>query len=49
MSSNDQTGRIETFSYDNNIVKNFVLATVFWGAIALFLGVVIASQLIRLV
>lgn len=35
----------ESFSYDDDIVKNFVLATLVWGAVALLLGVLIASQL----
>jgi cytochrome c oxidase cbb3-type subunit I/II len=37
--------RLETFSYDDQIVKWFVVATVVWGAIALLLGVTIAFQL----
>ncbi len=37
--------RLETFSYDDQIVKWFVIATVLWGAVALLLGVVIAFQL----
>jgi cytochrome c oxidase cbb3-type subunit I/II len=37
--------RAETFSYDDQIVKWFVIATLTWGAIALFLGVTIAFQL----
>jgi cytochrome c oxidase cbb3-type subunit I/II len=37
--------RLETFSYDDQIVKWFVIATVIWGAVALLLGVVIAFQL----
>lgn len=36
---------LEYFSYDDAIVKKFVLATVFWGFVALLLGVVIAMQL----
>lgn len=35
----------ETFFYDDAIVRNFVLATVVWGFVALLLGVIIASQL----
>ncbi len=50
MSSVHSTGasgnrRLETFSYDDSIVKWFVIATVIWGAVALLLGVVIAFQL----
>ena len=35
----------ETFSYDDETVKNFILATLIWGLVALLLGVFIASQL----
>lgn len=37
--------RLETFSYDDQVVKWFVIATVIWGAVALLLGVIIAFQL----
>lgn len=37
--------RLETFSYDDQIVKMFVIATLIWGAVALLLGVTIAFQL----
>lgn len=37
--------RLETFSYDDEIVKWFVIATVIWGVVALLLGVTIAFQL----
>lgn len=37
--------RLETFSYDDKIVKWFVIATIIWGAVALLLGVTIAFQL----
>ncbi|MCM2349046.1 MAG: cytochrome-c oxidase, cbb3-type subunit I [Bacteriovoracaceae bacterium] len=37
--------RLETFTYDDQIVKWFVIATVIWGAIALLLGVTVAFQL----
>ena len=36
---------LESFSYDDEIVKKFILATIGWGAVALLLGVIIASQL----
>ena len=50
MSSTNVSGsstnrRPETFSYDDQIVKWFVIATVIWGAVALLLGVTIAFQL----
>jgi cytochrome c oxidase cbb3-type subunit I/II len=37
--------QLETFSYDDKIVKCFLYATLLWGAVALTLGVVIAFQL----
>ncbi len=37
--------RLETFTYDDQIVKWFVIATVIWGAVALLLGVTVAFQL----
>jgi cytochrome c oxidase cbb3-type subunit I/II len=36
---------LETFSYDDSIVKKFLYATIVWGAVALAAGVFIASQL----
>lgn len=39
------TQPIERFYYDNRIVKNFAVASVFWGVIALLVGVLIATQL----
>jgi cytochrome c oxidase cbb3-type subunit I/II len=35
---------IDTFNYDNRIVKNFALATTFWGAIGMLVGLVVAIQ-----
>ena len=40
-----RTGTPETFSYDDQIVKLFVIATLVWGVVALLLGVTIAFQL----
>ena len=37
--------RTETFSYDDQIVRWFIIATVVWGAVAMLLGVTIAFQL----
>lgn len=42
--NNDQ-GNLETFHYDNYIVKLFLFATVFWGAIGFLAGVWIAFVL----
>src|SRR4051812_22008499 len=40
-----QGPQLDTFSYDDEIVKKFVMATLIWGLVAFLLGVVIASQL----
>ncbi len=36
---------VETFYYDNRIVKNFAVATVFWGVVGMLVGLTIAIQL----
>lgn len=36
---------IETFSYDDDIVKKFMLATIIWGGVAFLVGIVAALQL----
>lgn len=36
---------IETFYYDNRIVRNFAYAAIFWGAVGMLVGVTIAFQL----
>jgi cytochrome c oxidase cbb3-type subunit I/II len=36
---------VETFQYDNKIVRNFAYATVFWGAIGMLVGLWIAVEL----
>ncbi len=36
---------IEHFSYDDNTVKKFALATMIWGAVAMLVGVIVALQL----
>ncbi|WP_051203727.1 cytochrome-c oxidase, cbb3-type subunit I [Hugenholtzia roseola] len=54
MSQNTQTvlnkppqteSKIETFSYDNGIVKMFVIATAFWGIVGMLVGLLAALQL----
>jgi cytochrome c oxidase cbb3-type subunit I/II len=40
-----RTGRLETYSYDDQIVRMFIIATIIWGAVAMLLGVTIAFQL----
>lgn len=38
--------KTEAFFYDDDIVKKFLWATLFWGAIGLLVGVLIATQLV---
>ncbi len=36
---------IETFRYDDDVVRKFALATVLWGVVGMLVGVIIAAQL----
>ena len=36
---------VETFQYDNRIVRNFVIATIVWGAVGMLVGLLAAFQL----
>ena len=36
---------IESFKYDNTIVKNFTFATIFWGVVGMSVGLLAATQL----
>lgn len=36
---------VETFYYDNRIVRNFTIATLFWGAVGMLVGLIIAIEL----
>lgn len=36
---------LETFNYDNRIVKNFAFATILWGLVGMLIGVIAAFQL----
>ena len=38
-------GRMESFSYDDAIVRKFVLATIVWGFVGMLVGLIIALQL----
>ncbi len=38
---------IETFRYDNKIVRNFGFAAILWGVVGILVGVIIALQLIH--
>ncbi len=41
----NREAQLETFSYDDKLTKMFAIATIVWGAVALFLGVWIAFEL----
>lgn len=38
---------VETFHYDNRIVKNFAIASMLWGIVGMLVGVIIAVQLVE--
>ncbi|HKZ05563.1 MAG TPA: cytochrome-c oxidase, cbb3-type subunit I [Methylomirabilota bacterium] len=40
------TVRLERFTYDDDIVRKFMLATVVWGLVGMLVGLVIALQLV---
>lgn len=40
------SGALEHFSYDNVIVRNFAIATIFWGVAGMLVGLIAAIQLI---
>ena len=37
--------KLESFSYDDAIVKKFSIATIIWGAVGMLVGVILAAQL----
>jgi cytochrome c oxidase cbb3-type subunit I/II len=37
--------QVETFFYDNRIVKNFAFAAIFWGAVGMLVGLLAAVQM----
>jgi cytochrome c oxidase cbb3-type subunit I/II len=37
---------LETFSYDNKIVRNFAWASIIFGVIGMLVGVIVAFQLV---
>ena len=39
------TMEVQKFSYDNAIVKNFIIATIIWGVVALLVGLLASLQL----
>ena len=42
----DRGPGIETFSYDNETVRRFAMATAGWGLVAFLVGLIIALKLI---
>jgi cytochrome c oxidase cbb3-type subunit I/II len=36
---------VETFNYDNRIVRNFAFATMLWGSVGMLVGLIIAFQM----
>jgi len=38
--------QVETFRYDNKIVRDFAFATVIWGVVGMLVGVIIALQMV---
>ena len=36
---------VEKFSYDNKIVKNFMIATVIWGIVGMLVGLIVALEM----
>lgn len=38
--------QMETFKYDNRIVKNFMVATILWGAVGFLVGLYVALELV---
>ncbi len=45
MSTELEKGPLEEFSYNDKIVRQFLYATLLWGAVGILLGVIIAFQL----
>ena len=45
MSEVTSSGNLESFSYDNKIVRNFAIATMVWGLVGMLVGLIVAIQL----
>ena len=41
-----KAGRLETFVYDDAIVRKFLCATVIWGIVAMLVGILVALELV---
>jgi cytochrome c oxidase cbb3-type subunit I/II len=42
----EKAPELESFSYDDAIVRKFILATVIWGVVGMLVGVIVAAQLV---
>lgn len=40
-----ESGVLETFEYDNRIVRNFAIATIVWGVVGMLVGIIVAVML----
>ena len=45
MTESKASAPMETYSYDDDIVKKFSLATLIWGAVSFLVGIIVALQL----
>jgi cbb3-type cytochrome oxidase subunit 1 len=45
MTNTAESTQLESFSYDDAVVRKFLLATVIWGVVGMLVGVLIALQL----
>lgn len=43
--ADQMTENLDTFAYDDEIVRKFTLATIFWGVVGMLVGVIAAAQL----
>src|SRR5690606_5152806 len=43
---NDTSMQLTKFNYDNKIVRNFGIATIFWGIVGMSVGLLVAVQLV---
>jgi cytochrome c oxidase cbb3-type subunit I/II len=44
--SGTTTGHLEEFTYDDDIVRKFTLATVVWGIVGMLVGIIIALEMV---
>jgi cbb3-type cytochrome oxidase subunit 1 len=44
-SATSSSTALETYSYDNAIVRSFIIATLVWGVIGMLVGVIVALQM----